>query len=200
MSLFENSRLTEDEIDELMASTVFEEHEIEALYERFCYLDRANAGFLTFAEFQMIPEFDSNPFSPLLIAHLEQCSNYEQVNFACFLDFLSVFSEKTDKSLRVAFLFDLFDLNRNGKLSRPVLGRILEILGNEAGEKEIAKVFKYYDKNKKGYLSRGDFSRLYSDDESLEKNMIIDFSRHSKDPTTMTFWDILWPSFLNKDE
>lgn len=197
MALVTSSILTEDEIDELVENTVFDEREIEALYERFKYLDRAGCGYLTFAEFQLIPEFDGNPFAPLILAHLERCSEYRHLNFACFLDFLAHFSEHTEKSVRIAFFFELFDLGKNGRLSRQVLGEIHVLLCGEADDRAVARVLQLYDRNRKGYLSRGDFARLYNDDASLEKNSIIDFSREFRSDPALTFWDLIWPT--NRD-
>lgn len=189
--------LTEDEIGELAENTVFDEREIEALYERFKYLDRAGCGYLTFAEFQLIPEFDGNPLSPLVLAYLERSSGYRHFNFACFLEFLSYFSEHTEKSVRIAFYFEIFDLCGSGKLTRQVLRRIYELICGEVDEQAVSQVLQLYDRNKKGYLSRGDFTRLYNDDESLERNSIIDFSREFRSDPALTFWDLIWPT--NKD-
>ena len=215
MSVLGGTTLTYDEIDELVETTVFNEDELGLLYERFKYLDRANCGYLTYAEFQMIPELDANPFSPLLISYLERTSEYQRINFARFLEFLSIFSEKTEKSRRISYLFELFDLNKNSRLSKQVLARIHQTMTSEkmnvekmngekmigekmtseksgSGEEEAKRVLKMYDKNKKGYLSKGDFARLYNDDEAFERNMVVDFSRRFGNDRKPGLWDIIW--------
>lgn len=199
--IFQYTSLREDELDELIENTVFDEYEIELLYVRFKYLDRSNTCLLTFAELQMVPEFDGNPFSSLILYYIENNPSYGCLNFACFVDFLSIFSEKTEKVRRIAFLFDLFDLEQNGKLTRSVLERIYGILHasskgqpDDEGRGMVDRVLRLYDKGRKGYLSRGDFTRLYCDDDTLEKNMLIDFSREIRKERAQTFWDFVWPS------
>ena len=38
----------------------------------------------------MIPEFYSNPFSKLIITHLEALNSFEDVSFVSYLEFLEV--------------------------------------------------------------------------------------------------------------
>ena len=206
MSVWASSLLCEEEIDELKRSTSFSVTEIEALYERFKYLDKTNSGFLTFVEFQLIPEFYSNPFCNLILNHLEKLNSYEKVTFASYMEFLNIFNLKTPKSKRISFLFSFFDLDKKGKITRKNLIDIYTLMttkncdekGKECSkrsEKEADNVLDLYDKGKKGYLNRTDFERLYNSDPSLEKNMIIDirgFTGKFSDETD--FIDMLWPS------
>lgn len=189
MSFWTNNKLCEEEIEELKKGTIFNVEEIEGLYERFNYLDRSNTGFLTFAELQMVPEFYSNPFSNLFINHLERMNGYEQVSFASYLEFLQVFSSKSSKEERTLFLFNLFDLDKDGKINREDLKKIYRLMNKgekpvetnkEENKSEIEEVLDFYDKGAKGYLDQADFQQLYDSDALLEKNMILDFSKYTR--------------------
>ncbi|KAI5173441.1 serine/threonine-protein phosphatase 2B regulatory subunit [Pancytospora epiphaga] len=200
VGIFKCSSLKEDEIDDLTENGIFDEHEIEQLYIRFRYLDRSNTGILTCSEFQMIPEIYGNPFSSLILSYIENNVEYGPMNFACFVDFLGLFSEKTVKEARIEFLFSLFDLEQNGRLTRSVLGRIYEILNGNTEDQEsslreemVEEVLSEYDEGRKGYLSMEDFTRFYCKDKSLDRKMLIDFSREIRERKKMTFWDFIWP-------
>lgn len=194
MSIWNSNLLCEEEIDELTSTKVFTVPEIEYLYERFKYLDRSNSGHLSFAEFHMIPEFYSNPFSKLIMEHLERHSHYEKLTFGHFISFLEIFNSRTCKSKRIAFLFELFDLEGERKLSRDVLRKIHHMMVKRDDESRIQEVLDIYDQGNKGYLSLEDFSRLYEQDPSLEENMMIDFSRNIENARDENIWDIVWPS------
>ena len=197
--MFGCKMLTVDEIESIKDSTVFNEQEIEILYDRFNYLDRNECGHLTFNEFQMIPEFHSNPFSRLILEYLERKTGYELINFACYLEFLSLFSAKTDKVKRVRYLFDIFDLNRNGQLCADVLHRLSGLMGGPDSE-TVEEVLSRYG-GEKDYLDVEDFARLYAEDPTLEENMLIDFSRFAQKEKKVSFWELVWPTyFSSKDE
>ncbi|EOB12049.1 calcineurin beta subunit, partial [Nosema bombycis CQ1] len=124
MGNMHSSILYEEEIEAIKSTTVFEYAEIEHLFDRFLYFDKMNLGYLTYNELNNIPEFEINPFSKLIINFLEKKMDYEHISFLCFLSFLEIFHVKTDKSVRINFLFDIFDLHRDGRLCKVVLTRI----------------------------------------------------------------------------
>ncbi|ELA40995.1 uncharacterized protein VICG_01954 [Vittaforma corneae ATCC 50505] len=196
MSLWHVNTLCEEEIEELEKNTIFTALEIESLYERFKYLDRSNTGFLTFAEFQMIPEFYSNPFSKLLINCLESRNSFEKVSFASYLEFLELFHMKTPKEERISFLFNLFDFDGDKSLSRKDLSQVLYLMTKKEDEAKIDEVLNAFDRGKKGYLSYADFTTFYESDPSFEKNMIIDFDENIK-VEEEGFWQTMW---LAKDK
>ncbi|KAI4291665.1 hypothetical protein PAPHI01_0939 [Pancytospora philotis] len=210
---FKSPLITGEELEDLAGSTVFTEQEVELLYARFTYLDRTGTGVLAYTDLQMLPEFDGNPLSTLIFNHIESIYRKTKFNFSCFLDFLSLFSSKTCKLKRIAFLFGLFDIEDKGRITRHALTEILKMLrGDGLGQdsqidtedareqhtrmldEEVDRVLELYDRGGKGYLSKGDFARLYNDDESLEQNMLIDFSREIQAEESSTLWDIIWPS------
>ncbi|KAF9763313.1 Calcineurin subunit B type 2 [Nosema granulosis] len=191
--------LCEEEIEAIKSTTVFEYAEIEHLFERFLYLDKMNYGYLTYNELNNIPEFEINPFNKLIINALEKKMDYENISFPCFLSFLEIFHRKTDKIIRIQFLFDIFDLNRDGRLCKSVLNRICMLMG-KSGHGEAEYVLEIFDRNNKGFLDMNDFIFFYDSDPNIEKNMVIDYSKNIKQPQKVGFLDIIVPSWSKKSE
>lgn len=193
MSLWHGNLLCEEELEDLERSTVFTSSEIEMLYERFKYLDRSNTGFLTFAEFQMIPEFYSNPFSKLITTHLEGLNSFEKVSFASYLEFLEIFSGKNDIDTRVSFLFSIFDIDKDGHISEADLAQILVLMTGKADDTQIRGVLVAFDEGSKGYLDYTDFTNFYNSDPAIEKNMVLDFGGEPTTGRDRGFWASIWP-------
>ncbi|EOB11942.1 calcineurin beta subunit [Nosema bombycis CQ1] len=127
--------------------------------------------------------------------------DYEHISFLCFLSFLEIFHVKTDKSVRINFLFDIFDLHRDGRLCKVVLTRIYQFMGTGlCDNNEIEYVLQLYDKDRKGYLDKGDFINFYNSDPNIEKNLIIDFSKNLKQSEKIGFLDVIMPSRSKKKE
>ncbi|EQB60909.1 ca2+-binding protein (ef-hand superfamily) [Vairimorpha apis BRL 01] len=189
--------LSEEELKDFKKSTIFSYAEIENLYERFCYLDKLHQGYLTYNELNNIPEFEMNPFSKLICIAIEKRLDYINITFAHFLDFLSIFHEKTPKECRIKFLFSVLDLNKDERLCRSVLKRINNIMGNN-NNKEVEDILSTYDFDRKGYLDYNDFVFFYNEDDSIESKMIIDFTKTIKHSVKLKLSDIVLPYFLKR--
>ncbi|KAJ7568609.1 hypothetical protein O6H91_01G039900 [Diphasiastrum complanatum] len=72
-------------------------------------------------------------------------------------------SSDTEELQRV---FDAFDENKDGKLSREDLGRSLEKLGLNLSEQELMAIVMEVDKNGNGFVDLEEFLALYSKDVS----------------------------------
>jgi Ca2+-binding EF-hand superfamily protein len=66
------SQLTPEEVQELQEASSFNAKEIKKLYARFQRLDRGNAGVLTTADFQLLPELSMNPLCHRIIAVIDK--------------------------------------------------------------------------------------------------------------------------------
>jgi serine/threonine-protein phosphatase 2B regulatory subunit/calcineurin B family protein 1 len=173
--IFEShAMLMDEEIQELVKSTVFSREELLVLHERFEYLDRTGTDTLSFTDLQMIPEFNSNPFRSLILNYIE--TNYGNLGFYSFLDFLSILHKKTKKEKRILYLFSIMDLNRNGRLCRDVMSKLQTIMNNRQESSEIENLLLNYDEGSKGYLDLQDFIVFYNSYPSLEDVMVIDFA------------------------
>ncbi|KAM0671197.1 EF-Hand Ca2+-binding protein [Ordospora colligata] len=194
MGSLSSTMLCEEEIEELKNSTVFDYREIENLYERFQFLDKETHGYLTYNELNNIPEFQSNPFSQLIMRSIEKMVDYDRMTFPHFLAFLGIFSEKSDVKSRVKYLFDILDLNGDGKLCRNVFIRVDNIMGQSGREEDVKSLMDSYDRGGKGYMDLVDFTEFYESSPSIDRNMIIDFSKNLRQRKQVGFMQILWPS------
>lgn len=175
-----SSALTNDEIDDLKSWSTFTTREIEMLFDRFCELDVKSQGYLTYIELMRIPEFHSNPLSSLIIREIENMVDYNNISFPHFLEIMESFSLRTDKKFRIDFLFKVFDLNSENRLSAHTLTKIGHLLGNN----DFASVLRAYDKENKGYLNYKDFTRFYVT-QNIDEVMTVDFSKRIPEKKTL---------------
>lgn len=82
--------------------------QIEVLYRRFRSLDRARKGFISAEEFLGIPELSINPLAQRLVRM------FESVNFREFVKVLSAFSPKASRADKIAFMFQVYDVDGDG--------------------------------------------------------------------------------------
>lgn len=178
--------LCDEEIEDLLESTVFTYHEIELLYERFKLLDRGNRGHITFNDLIMLPEFHSNPLSGLILNAIEEKHGYENMTLIHYIEFMQIFNQKTDKRERIKFLFKVIDINRDGKICKKTLKRLYQILYGDLVDEvdtliEVKRVLNAFDQGNKGYIGYKDFVRFYNADKEIDEVLKINFIKNHKD-------------------
>lgn len=98
--------------------------EIQSLFARFRALDRRHKGYISADELLSVPELAINPLAQRLVQLFENC------NFKDFVRLLSAFSSKSSAEEQLRFVFDLYDVDGDGGVSRADL---LTIMRNRAG-------------------------------------------------------------------
>ncbi|EPR77720.1 Ca2+-binding protein [Spraguea lophii 42_110] len=181
MALFSFNFLSEEEIDDLVRTTLFTSQEIEYLYERFKLLDRSNQGYIGYDDFIMLPEFHSNPMNINLVKAIEKYTKYNRITFALFLDVLKVFNGKSDKNKRIDFVFECFNTNNNGIICKDILLDVYVKLTGEQFDKTRARdavneVLTTY-AGRKIYLDKQDFIKFY-EENNLDEIFIVNFSKN----------------------
>jgi len=104
----------------------FTQPEILSLYRRFRRLDLKQKGYLTADEILGIPEISINPLSPRLV------QIYSGVNFKEFVSLLSIFSPRASVEEKTAFLFQVYDVDHDGIITKADLRVMLGMLGGSA--------------------------------------------------------------------
>jgi len=66
--------------------------------------------------------------------------------------------EWSDEELRVTF--DLFDTNKDGKISKDELSQVLQNLGNQASDEELENMINNADLNQNGFVEFEEFVKL----------------------------------------
>ncbi|XP_022991501.1 calcineurin subunit B-like isoform X2 [Cucurbita maxima] len=102
-------------------SFLVSQQEIVSLFQKFCQLDRNSKGFISADEFLSVPEFAMNPLSQRLLKMVDG------LNFKDFVAFLSAFSAKASLHHKIEFIFKLYDVDCNRKVS---FNHIIEVLGD----------------------------------------------------------------------
>ncbi|XP_003385569.1 PREDICTED: calcineurin B homologous protein 1-like [Amphimedon queenslandica] len=130
--------LTEEDYEQIRAETGFDNSQIRRLYSRFSHLDKRSKGYLTRQDLMLIPDLAINPLGTRIIDVFfldEENSSrvVEEVNFRQFIRTLALFHNKN---------------KGDGTTS--------------CDEKRIEFLFKIYDKDRDGKLSKDDLAHVLS--------------------------------------
>merc|ERR1719232_1157137 len=96
-------------------ATNFDAEEIKRLGKRFKKLDLDNSGSLSVDEFMTLPELQQNPLVQRVIDIFDEDGNGE-VDFKEFIQGVSQFSVKGDKSSKLRFAFKIYDMDGDGNI------------------------------------------------------------------------------------
>ncbi|KAF6147964.1 hypothetical protein GIB67_007902 [Kingdonia uniflora] len=132
-----SSMLTQYDIEEVQehCNETFSQQEIVSLYKRFCQLDRSGGGFISSDEFLSVPEFAVNPLSQRLLRMLDG------LNFKEFVAFLSTFSSCATLQQKIEFIFKVYDLDFNGKVTfNHMLDVLRDLTGSYISEQQRQQV------------------------------------------------------------
>mmetsp|Transcript_18866 Transcript_18866/g.37057 ORF Transcript_18866/g.37057 Transcript_18866/m.37057 type:complete len:194 (-) Transcript_18866:493-1074(-) len=129
--------LRREEIEELEESTGFTGDQVLELYKRFRKLDTEAHGTITRNELLRIPELSMNPLVERVLARLN-FSETSRINFRDFLGLLAVFRPRSDPKERLKVLFDVFDEDGQGLISRTdIVGVLKSMVGTHLSGEEI---------------------------------------------------------------
>jgi calcineurin B family protein 1 len=147
-----NSHMLQDsEIDQINKETGFTRNQIVRLYSRFVSLDKGHNGYLSREDFLRIPELAINPLGDRIVNSFF-LSNPEEVNFTEFMKVLAHFrpvsrnSDAVAKDLnsrqaKLKFAFDLYDLDKDGKISKDELISMLAMMvGTNISDEQLASI------------------------------------------------------------
>ncbi|XP_062872670.1 calcineurin B homologous protein 2 [Trichomycterus rosablanca] len=127
--------------EDLMQETGFSAAQIVRLYDRYEALDRDDKGHLSPADFAAIKELAMNPICDRIIGAFFS-SGQEILDFPSFVRILAHF-RPTDKNRpkdsnapdpynnrnsKLKFVFQLYDLDKDGKISRTELQQVLRAM------------------------------------------------------------------------
>ncbi|XP_017281338.1 calcineurin B homologous protein 2 [Kryptolebias marmoratus] len=126
---------------ELMQETGFSAAHLLRLYERFEFLDKDNKGHLRPEDFEAVQELSTNPIGDIIIGSFFS-PGQETVDFPSFVRILAHFrpAEKNrtrdgaqpepanSSTGKLKFAFQLYDRDRDGKISREELLQVLRAM------------------------------------------------------------------------
>ena len=98
--------------------------EVSRLHKRFQKLDKDRSDTLCVEEFLALPELKENPLVQRVVQVFDADNNGE-VNFSEFVSGLAMFTTKNvDKQKKLKFLFNIYDLDRDGLISNSELFQV----------------------------------------------------------------------------
>uniref|UniRef100_A0A1I8ABM5 Calcineurin B-like protein 1 n=1 Tax=Steinernema glaseri TaxID=37863 RepID=A0A1I8ABM5_9BILA len=130
--------LQEEEIQSIQKETGFSRNQIVRLYSRFLSLDKQGRGYLDRDDFLRIPELAINPLGDRIVDAFfsETVSPDQRINFREFIKVLAHFRpiNKTKDNIvnsrdeKLRFAFTMYDLNKNGYITRDEFKVILNMM------------------------------------------------------------------------
>ncbi|PVV01510.1 hypothetical protein BB560_004070 [Smittium megazygosporum] len=129
-----------EKLQNLAEISNFTEEEIKNLYKRFAKLDKDQSGTIDKEEFLSIPQLRNNPLAQRLIDVFD-INNTGEVNFSEFIVRLSSFSSKGKKAEKLAFAFQIYDMDRDGFISNGELFLVLKMMvGNNLTPEQLQQI------------------------------------------------------------
>ncbi|VDM09495.1 unnamed protein product [Wuchereria bancrofti] len=135
----------------------FDAYELRRLARRFKKLDLDGSGSLSVDEFMSLPELQQNPLVQRVIDIFDEDGDGE-VDFREFIQGISQFSVKGDKTVKLKFAFRIYDMDRDGYISNGELFQVLKMMvGNNLKDNQLQqivdKTILFHDKDGDGKIS-----------------------------------------------
>ncbi|PAV69532.1 hypothetical protein WR25_11999 [Diploscapter pachys] len=180
--------LQDDEIEEISKETEFNRNQIVRLYSRFLSLDKKGQGFLSRDDFLNVPELAVNPLGDRIVdAFFTLAEETNQMNFRQFVRILAHFqpiSRNKENNLnsrkdKLRFAFQMYDLNKNGFITREEFKVILNSMvganiTSEQLEKIADRTIEEADTDQDGKISFEEFCKAMEKTD-IEEKMSIRF-------------------------
>ncbi|XP_066930480.1 calcineurin subunit B type 1-like [Clytia hemisphaerica] len=157
--------------------THFDDEELKRLGKRFRKLDTDNSGTLSIEEFMSLPELQQNPLVQRVIEIFDTDGNKE-IDFQEFIEGISQFSVKGDKTQKLRFAFKIYDINQDGFISNGELFTVLRMMvGNNLKEVQLQqivdKTILQFDTDGDGKISYEEFCNVVGSMD-VDKKMVVD--------------------------
>ena len=157
-------------------ATNFDAEEIKRLEKRFQKLDLDNNGLLSVDEFMSLPGLQQNPLAQRVIEILDEDKNGD-VDFKEFIQGVSSFSVRGDKSSKLRFAFKIYDIDNDGYISNGELFQVLKLMSgsnlkNTQLQQIVDKTILLADKDADGKISFEEFCELVGNTD-IDKKMVV---------------------------
>uniref|UniRef100_A0A0N5B6K0 Calcineurin B homologous protein 1 n=1 Tax=Strongyloides papillosus TaxID=174720 RepID=A0A0N5B6K0_STREA len=183
------STLSTVELKSICDETGFNRAQVNRLYQRFQALDVSQTGTLTKDDFNSIPELSINPLGDRIIDAFfrDKGDREEHITFRDFVTvmahFRPVLGKKNEginsRREKLRFSFSMFDLNKNGFITREEFKVILNMMvGNNITTDQLEciadRTITEADTNNDGKISFEEFCKAM-DKTDIEQRMSIRF-------------------------
>lgn len=167
--------LEPEEIQQLLK--VFEPEEITRLLTRFQKMDLDKSRTISSTELQSVPAIQENPLVQRVIDIFDEDQNGE-VDFKEFIQGVSQFSVKGDKSSKLRFAFKIYDMDNDGFISNGELFQVLKMMvGSNLKDTQLQqivdKTILFADKDEDGKINFEEFCEVVGNTD-IHKKMVVD--------------------------
>lgn len=183
-----SSNLSAEEIEEIQKETGFKRNQIERLHNRFESLDSDSKGYLTQEDFLRVKELAVNPLCDnIVLAFFNEDSTGEGLSFRQFVRTLARFRPVkqsgpqllNSREEKLKFAFQMYDLDKDGKISRDELLHILNMMvGSNISEEQLGSIADRTlieaDTDKDGVITFDEFVKIM-EKVDIERKMSIRF-------------------------
>jgi len=157
--------------------TNFEPEEIRRLLKKFKNLDLDHSRTLSSNEFLSVPQLQQNPLVQRVIDIFDEDQNGE-VDFKEFIQGVSQFSVKGDKSSKLRFAFKIYDMDNDGYISNGELFQVLKMMvGSNLKDTQLQqivdKTILFADKDEDGKINFEEFCEVVGNTD-IHKKMVVD--------------------------
>jgi len=173
-------------------ATNFDPEEIKRLGKRFKKLDLDNNGALSVEEFMSLPELQQNPLVQRVIDIFDEDGNGE-VDFKEFIQGVSQFSVKGDKSSKLKFAFKIYDMDNDGYISNGELFQVLKMMvGSNLKDTQLQqivdKTILFADKDEDGKINFEEFCEVVWKHRHSQKDGGGRVKKESHTPIQCSVW------------
>ena len=132
-----SSVLTNEDLQRLKNETDFKAKDIKKCHKKFWSLDKDKKGFVSISDVVSISEIENNPLRFHIAQYMSNNSENESISFEAFIKVIDIFkSNKKEKQNK--FIFDLFDFDKDGKISYvDMIINFKLLMGNSFSEEQI---------------------------------------------------------------
>jgi len=142
------SNLTQYDVEEVQeyCHNRFTQQEVLLLYRRFRQLDRGGKGYISSMELLNIPELSINPLASSVV------HAFESVNFKEFVRLLSAFSPRASRREKLAFMFEIYDVDGDGLISASDINLMLrQLAGSALSDNQIKAIISQVESQAAGW-------------------------------------------------
>mmetsp|Transcript_46445 Transcript_46445/g.68641 ORF Transcript_46445/g.68641 Transcript_46445/m.68641 type:complete len:229 (-) Transcript_46445:179-865(-) len=184
-------KLKPEEIEEYeeIAAHKFNKREIQALYEQFVQISTLEEGkgpdLINEREFHLAMGFKSQNFILKRMFEVFDENGDNGITFSEFLKGLSALSGKASEQEKMRFSFRLYDVNKDGKISKAELKTMLagsvSAFPYKFSEDEldalVERTFNESDLNGNGYISYAEYNTLIASHPLMLQQMTVNVSQ-----------------------
>lgn len=135
-----SSILTPQDLERLKKETDIKGRDIKKFHKKFKVLDKDKKGYVSVDDLVHIPEIEQNPLNFYIAKYLTNGNDKEAISFEAFIKVIDIFKNNKIEE-QYQFMFNLFDFDKDGKISNEdMIVNFGLLLGNSLNKEQIGEI------------------------------------------------------------